>query len=165
MLRKLQPKDAVYMLEWMHDESITKNFEADFASFTEEKVKNFIESSFTDENQHFAVVDEKDEYQGTISLKNISSRDRNAEYAVSFRKSAQGTGLARLATEELLQYAFTELNLERVYLNVLESNLRARRFYEKAGFKQEGVFYKHKFINGQFQNLYWYGILKEQRNK
>ena len=160
MLRKLKEKDIPYMLEWMHDSEINKIFSVNFGEYTHEMVSNFVKNSFDEENQHFAVVNQEDEYQGTISLKNISYTDSNAEYAVVFRKSAHGTGLAFQATEELLNYAFNELKLERVYLNVLEGNVRARKFYEKVGFTQEGMFKKHKYIQNQFQNLCWYGILK-----
>lgn len=161
MLRKLEKKDAVFMLEWMHDSDINRIFSVDFASFTEEMAETFIEHSFNEENQHFAVVNDDDEYQGTISLKNISLKDRNAEYAVVLRKKAHGTGVSSLATREILDYAFNTLKLERVYLNVLEENMRARAFYEKMGFTQEGVFKKHKYIRGSFQDLFWFGILKE----
>lgn len=161
MLRKLEKKDVPYMLEWMHDPEINCIFSVDFASFTETMAEAFVERSFDEENQHFAVVNEKDEYQGTISLKNISVKDRNAEYAVVFRKQAHGTGISGVATEEILDYAFHVLKLERVYLNVLEDNRRARAFYKKMGFAEEGVFRKHKWINGKFHDLYWFGMLKD----
>lgn len=161
MLRKLQKKDAEFMLEWMHDPSINKVFSVNFSTFTIEQVYQFIENSFTEENQHFAVVDKDDVYQGTISLKNISKVDRNAEYAVVFRKSAHGTGLSSKATEEILEYAFETLKLKRVYLNVLEDNQRARAFYKKMGFQEEGIFQKHRYIDNKFQDLYWFAIMKD----
>ena len=77
---------------------------------------NFIRNSFSGEDQHFAYVNEQDEYLGTISLKRISHVNDKAEYAVVARKCAQGTGAAKKATEELLQYAFHELGLHKVYL-------------------------------------------------
>lgn len=164
MIRKLKCKDAFFMLEWMKDRDINSIFSVNFAEYTEKKVIDFIEHSFTEVNQHFAVVNENDEYQGTISLKNISEKDKNAEYAVVFRKCAQGTGIAQEATKEILKYAFCELNLEKVYLNVLEENIRARKFYEKMGFQKEGIFMNHKFIGNEFKNLWWFGMLKENFN-
>ena len=89
---------------------------------------------FDGENQNFAFVNDEDEYLGTISLKHISHDNDKAEYAVVARKCAQGTGAAKKATEELLEYAFTELALHKVYLSVLEENIRAQKFYEKCGF-------------------------------
>lgn len=158
MLRRLEEKDAPLMLEWMHDSEINCNFQADFASSTLESALSFIKDSFNDESQNFAFVDENDEYLGTISLKHISYKNRNAEYAIVTRKKAQGTGAARNATQELLQYAFNELGMHKVYLNVLEENLRARKFYEKCGFIEEGISKDAVRAGDKYASLVWYGI-------
>lgn len=164
MLRKLEEKDVDFMLEWMHDEAVNKNFRFDFASMTREKALEFIAGSFTEETQNFAFVNENDEYMGTISLKHISKEDKNAEYAVVTRKAAQGTGLAARATEEILTYAFENLGLHRVYLNVLEENGRANHFYQKMGFVYEGMSKEHLCIHGEYKNLNWYAILRDEFN-
>ena len=160
MLRKLEEKDAPFMLEWMHDNTINCNFQYPFAEMTIEKVKDFIKNSFNEENKHFAIVDEKDEYLGTISLKNISQKNKNAEYAIVTRKEAHGTGAAMQATQELLCYAFQELGLHKVYLNVLEDNIRARKFYEKCGFVQEGISKDAIMASDGYQSFVWYGIIE-----
>ncbi len=159
MLRRLEKKDAPMMLEWMHDNEINCNFQIDFASSTLESVLCFIDESYDDENQNFAFVDEKDEYLGTISLKHISHKNRNAEYSIVARKKAQGTGAAMQATQELLKYAFEELKLHKVYLNVLADNVRAQRLYEKSGFVYEGTSPDAVMINGVYRTLKWYGII------
>lgn len=161
-LRSLELKDAPGMLEWMHDATINKNFRADFSGYSLEKVEAFISNSITEQDKHFACTDEFDEYLGTVSLKNIDRNSRNAEYAISFRKKAHGTGAAYFATDEILKIAFYKLNLEKVYLNVSGKNLRAISFYEKYGFILEGHFKKHILINGVLEDLLWFGILKDE---
>ena len=86
MLRRLEEKDAAFMLEWMHDETVNCWFRYPFADVTLEKAKLFIQYSFDEENQHFAIVDNNDEYLGTISLKHISEKDHNAELVIAARK-------------------------------------------------------------------------------
>lgn len=161
MIRRLEEKDAVGMLEWMHDSSVNCWFRFDFSKMEEKDVLDFIKNSFNEENQNFALVDENDEYMGTISLKNISKKDGNAEYAIVTRKNAQGTGIAFNATKEIIEYAFEELGLHRVYLNVLEINERANSFYKKCGFTFEGISKEHLFLNNQYHTLNWYGIVKK----
>ncbi len=153
MLRRLERKDAPLMLEWMHDSGINCHFQTDFKSSTMESVVRFIDESYNDESQNFAFVDENDEYLGTISLKNISCRNRNAEYSIVTRKKAHGTGAAMQATRELLKYAFEELGLHKVYLNVLEENVRAQKLYEKCGFVYEGTSPDAVRINGVYKTL------------
>lgn len=162
-LRPLMEKDAQGMLSWMHDDTINSIFATDFKSFTEEKVIAFIRSSCDDKNNiHYACVNDNDEYLGTVSLKNIDTKAKNAEYAISFCKSAQGTGAAFFATKEILKIAFEQLNLERIYLNVITENGRANSFYRKFGFIYEGTFKKHILVNGKLQDLNWYRMLKEE---
>lgn len=158
IIRKLEKKDAEYMLEWMHDKNINSNFRFDFSKMTLKDVYHFIDNSFDENNQHFAIVNEKDEYMGTISLKNINKVDNNAEYAIVSRSNAHGTGITFKATKEILKYAFEELGLHKVYLNVLEENIRANKFYEKCGFHFEGKAIDFLFIKEKYHNLNWYGI-------
>ncbi len=148
------------MLEWMHDPDIAKNFRVDFMGVTLEQAESFIEKSFSPENQHFAIVDEKDEYLGTISLKQIDHAVKEAEYAISTRKCAHGKGYARDATEELIKYAFETLGLHRVYLNVLKDNEGANLFYRKCGFSFTGQDAEGLFLNGTKHILNLYEIRK-----
>ena len=161
-LRKLEEKDVPEMIAWMYDPKVNCKFRFDFASMTEDKALEFVKNSFTDENQNFAFVGDDDRYLGTISLKNISKVDNNAEYAVVTSLAAQGTGAAFAATKAILKYAFETLGLNRVYLNVLVENERANAFYKKCGFEYEGMFKKHLCIRGQYKDLNWYGMTKEQ---
>lgn len=161
-LRKLEKRDAVLMLEWMHDPEIAKNFRVDFRSMTLSDAEDFIAESFTETDQHFAVVDERDEYLGTISLKHIDKGNRNAEYAVATRSCAHGTGVALDATREVIDYAFETLGLHKIYLNVMKENGRANRFYEKCGFVFEGTTRDQIFSEGAFHDLNWYGIIRTE---
>lgn len=167
VLRKLEERDAAGMLEWMQDPEIQKCFRFNTKSKTIDDVLGFIKCATIipkeGESIHFAVVDENDEYMGTISLKAFDMTSKNAEYAISMRKQAQGTGLALKATKEIIELAFNEFHLERVYLNVLSKNVRAVKFYEKAGFLYEGEFRNHLYLQGEFCSLKWFSILKEDK--
>ena len=161
-LRRLEKKDIPGMLEWMHDPEINRWFRFDAASMTEERVRQFIAGSFTETNRHYAIADEGDQYLGTISLEDIDRENAHALYAVSLRSEAQGHDIALTATKLLLEIAFRELELERVYLNVLSDNKRAKYFYEKAGFHFEGCFRKHLKLRDEWHDWDWYSILKEE---
>lgn len=162
MIRRFEHKDAEFMLEWMHEKNIKNAFRFPFERSTLESVTQFIDSSFSDTDRHFAIVSETDEYLGTISLKNISQADRSAEYAIVVRRVARGTGVAKLATQEILDYAFETMGLHKVYLNVLEKNERARHFYVKCGFVYEGISKDAIFLDGRYESLAWYGIINDR---
>lgn len=161
ILRKLELKDAENMLNWMQDPTITRFFRFSSDSVDFESVCSFIKcAQDTSENLHLAIVNESDNYVGTISLKNIDMIAHNAEYAISTCSCIHGTGIAYDATREILKIAFDELDLYRVYLNVIEENKRAIHFYEKFGFVYEGQFRSHICINDEFRDLNWYSMLR-----
>ena len=165
-LRKLEEKDADGMLEWMHDPEIQDFFCFDAMERTQQDAQEFIRNASTNfaesNNIHYAVCDDEDEYLGTISLKNIDLCAKKAEFAISLRKKARGRGVGQAAISILLDKAFAEFDLERVYLNVLSDNNRAIHLYEKCGFIYEGEFRKHIYIHGKYKSLKWYSILREE---
>ena len=110
------------------------------------------------EAAHLAIVDDKDEYLGTVSLKNIDKKAKDAEYAISLRSAYHGKGIGKIATRLILEYAFDELGLSRVYLNVLSDNVRAIALYEKCGFQFEREEKDCLKIKGKTVSLKWYSI-------
>ncbi len=151
-LRALRPEDAEGMLEWMHDAEIDHLFQQDFLHMTSEKVARFIQSSHEpSDSMHFAICGEHDEYLGTISLKSIDKAQSTAEYAIATRKRAHGTGVNAAATQQIFEYASSELGLKSVYLNVKPENKRAIAFYEKMGFVSTAPLHDDEGID-----LLWY---------
>lgn len=162
-LRALEFKDIPYMLEWMKDKELAQFFRFDGEKSTEETVRAFIESANRSKNDlHWAIVEEQDEYLGTASLKSIDYVNKNAEYAIALRKKAIGKNVALEVGREIFRIAFEELELERVYSNVLSSNDRCLRHCEKLGYVYEGEFKNHLLLHGKFESLKWFAILKEQ---
>lgn len=154
------------MLEWMHAKNVVKVLAQNFENKTIEDCRQFIENANKEESTclHRAICNEEDEYLGTVSLKHINMRDRNAEYAISMREKAMGTGASLYGTKELLKYAFQELHLEKVYLNVITENVRAKKFYAKVGFQYEGTAKKHILIQGKLCDLEWYAFYRDMES-
>ena len=159
--RNLEMKDAPLMLEWMQDEELVRFLQANFEAKKLSDCEAFILAAAEDtQNRHWAICNDEDEYLGTISLKQIDRKNGNAEYAMVMRKCALGTGASQYGAEEILRIAFEEMGLNRVYLNVLEDNVRANNFYEKFGFVFEGIFREHLYVNGEYRNLKWFALTK-----
>lgn len=165
ILRELRIADAEHMYEFIEDRDISHNFVFTRYPFSKENFNEFITNSWSDtKNIHYAIVDDN-EYVGTVSLKNINYVDRNAEYAIVIRKKFWGTKCAYEATKQIIEYGFKRINLHKIYFNVLSSNLRARKFYEKFGFIKENAFKEHMFINGKYEDLIWYCIFSTDNNE
>jgi len=164
-LRSLQIEDAVYMMEYIDDPDVAINFKFTRFPFSEKRFESFIQSSWTDKSNIHYAIENDGEYVGTISLKSINMIDRTAEYAIVTRKKIWGTGIAKEATVQIINYGFYTLNLKKIYLNVLASNIRANKFYNKIGFKFEGTFENHVFKQGKYEDLNWYCIFKKDERE
>lgn len=168
-LRKLEMRDAPFMLEWMHDETVVENLQTDFKGKTIIDCKSFIEASEDiSQNLHLAVVSDEDIYMGTVSLKHIT--EHYAEFAIVVCKEAMGKGYAKYAMEAILQIGFEKIGLEQVYWCVNPENKRAFRFYEKQGYRKfdimkETSIYHNAILGGYWQeqiaNYYWYRTLRK----
>lgn len=159
-LRRLHKSDEIFISEWMNDPTITKNFTFSKHPLTNEQIHQFVIHSFTNVNRHYAIVKEDNEYLGTVSLKSINLIPNSAEYAIVLRKSVQGLGVAKIATDLILKIAFEELKLNTVYLNVYQSNVKAYKFYEKYGFALDDEFSHVNMPNELSKHLRFYSIRK-----
>lgn len=129
-IRKLTDLDAPLMLEWMHDDDVIKFFNEDFKKKTLNDCLSFINySNSKSNNYHFAIIDDNDEYLGTVSLKNVN--DEKAEFAIVLRRVAFGKGVGKFAFDSIVKFGFETLNLKEIYWYVSKDNVRAIKFYMK----------------------------------
>lgn len=161
-LRKLDLKDSILMLEWMHDESVVKHLQANFKEKSLEDCQKFIiASDDTRKNLNLAIVDDEDNYMGTVSLKNIENNE--AEFAITIRKVAMGKGYSAYGMRKIIKIGFEELNLKRVFWCVNPINVRAVKFYDKNGYKRVNM--RETKVKGytqsQIDEYLWYEVNKE----
>jgi RimJ/RimL family protein N-acetyltransferase len=64
----------------------------------------------------------------------------------------RGKGLGQEITQQLLEYAFREFDLERIELNVFDWNLPAIKCYEKVGFVVNPSITRQREVNGKKWN-------------
>lgn len=161
-LRKLELKDAQAMLSWMHDESVVGHLHTDFASKSLADCEKFIVASQNMENDaHFAIASDEDEYMGTVSLKHIDRDGGTAEFAITVRKESMGRGYSWFGMKAILEKAFSDFGLESVYWCVSRKNKRAVRFYDKHNFHEALDIPAEvlKRYTGE-DDLKWYSVLK-----
>ena len=101
---------------------------------------------------------------GVIGLLQIDRKNHCAElYITVGENNYRGKGVAQEAMKELLRIAFTELELNRVYLTTETGNLPAVKAYEKVGFIKEGCLREAlRKPDGRYVDIYSYAILKKE---
>ncbi|SFB11396.1 diamine N-acetyltransferase [Lentibacillus halodurans] len=162
-LRTLE-KDDLSFLHHLFNNPDVMNYWFSEAYMSMEKLKeNYDKNHDNPRNREF-ILTNGNESLGFIGLFEIEQRHRNAEFAIIIDPNHQGNGYASKATKLAVNYAFSVLNLHKLYLVVDKVNEKASHIYEKVGFKAEGEMIEHFFINGEyhdgvmmslFQRDYW----------
>ncbi len=73
-----------------------------------------------------------------------------------------GKNIATEATEMLVEYAFNELNLNKLQGGAAVENIGSWSVAEKVGFQFEGIRKDSMYVNGKYHNGKTYRILKEE---
>jgi RimJ/RimL family protein N-acetyltransferase len=100
---------------------------------------------------------------GFVELGDVMWTHRSAWLAVGIgEKVYRDQGYGGEAVALALDFAFHELNLNRVQLTVFSYNTRAIALYEKLGFTREGTFRQALLRQGQWYDMHLYGILAHE---
>lgn len=100
---------------------------------------------------------------GTWAFNDIDWRNHSAEFGIMIgEKSCWNKGYGTEAVRLLCQHGFNTLNLNRIYLHVFETNPRAIRAYEKAGFLLEGTERQAEFKDGRFIDVLRMSLLRDE---
>lgn len=138
ILRPVAEDDFERLLDWEADPTVEIQFGKTFSSIA-------VFSKYHQElvrGRRYAMVVEVEPAGiiGYVELVNLAWRARAAELCVLIGEERyRGLGYGTAAMSQFLQIAFKQLGLERVYLRVTRSNKRARRCYEKCGFRVSGM--------------------------
>lgn len=98
---------------------------------------------------------------GICQLHSISDLHRNAELQIRIGESyGRGRGYGVEAVRLLLDFAFRDLNLHRVWLRVFKANARAQKVYADAGFKREGIMRDAAFVDGRYIDIVVMGKIR-----
>jgi RimJ/RimL family protein N-acetyltransferase len=87
---------------------------------------------------------------GEVMLADIDRINGSAELGIFIGEVDEwGKGYGTDAVKGIVDFALSELRLERVWLNVSTDNPRARRAYDKAGFVEEATLRHDRYEGGR----------------
>jgi len=162
--RPLERSDAAVVQPWFNDPEVTHNLLM-FRPISLQAEEAFLEVQVKKETDVpvMIVVRETDRPIGTAALHVENAPHRQARFGIAIgAKDEWGKGYGTEATALMVEYAFATLNLHRVWLHVFEYNKAGRRTYEKAGFRQEGIFRQSHFAEGRYWDCIAMAILRDE---
>lgn len=110
-------------------------------------------------NLVFVAVD--DVPVGYCQVKNIDLVNRSCELGFYVAPEYQGKGYATMMVRDLVNYATSELNVHRFYLEVFADNEKAINLYKKCGFIKEGILRDKILRAGRFRDVVVMALIAE----
>ena len=99
---------------------------------------------------------------GTCALWRIDAQSRRAEIGYILGSPGWGQGYMHEALSALLDYAFTELDLNRIEADTDARNERSTRLLGRLGFAKEGLFRERCIVEGEISDSAMYGLLRRE---
>ncbi|MFM0338880.1 spermidine N1-acetyltransferase [Paraburkholderia fungorum] len=151
-LRPLERTDLRFVHEVNNNAKIMRYwFEEPYETFSE--LTQLYDQHVRDQRERrFVAIDNAGETVGVVELIELDHIHRRGEFQIIIAPLAQGRGYATAATQLAIDYAFSVLNLRKLYLIVDTSNTAAIRVYEKCGFRHEAELIEEFFGNGRYHN-------------
>ncbi len=165
LIRETVFEDCEYFAKWEVDPSVTE-----FLSYDEDRsysdiVEEWIVDKYDPTKLHFTIVGKA--ANAPIGRVYISRIDEHAD-SLDITKlyiavdENRHIGLGRELMQELLEYCFVFLHMERVTLDHYTGNKPAAALYEKMGFTREGVARNATKKNGKYYDLHLLSMLRAE---
>lgn len=167
-LRAVEHSDLPRFREWLNDPEVTAGLLVALPLSLADEEAWFENMQQRSPSEHALVIEvrgEGDEWAaiGNCGFHAIDWRCRTAEVGIFIgEKSRWNQGYGTEVMRLVLRHGFNTLNLNRVALEVYESNPRAIRSYEKAGFVHEGRKRQAMFKDGKYLDVLLMSVLRSE---
>ena len=154
-LKPLTSKEKKQVDIWDKDLEVSKHREVDG-----EKKKKLKSISFSIyDKATFKLI-------GNIGISSIDLKNKHAEIGMAIGdKNYWGKGYGTDTIKVILNYCFSKLDLNKVYLDVWEENKRAINCFLKCDFKNDGVLRQHVRKGNKYHNKLVMSILRSEWEK
>lgn len=160
-LKRLRLEDIRHIMNWVNDPDVVKNFQ-NFKGFNKKEEIKFIKKIIKSKNDFaFSIFRISDgAYIGQCSVNQINWPNKLGRFGVFITKENWGHGYAEEAIKLLINEAFKELKLHKIWGVCWATNKKAWHIYQKIGFKKEGFLRDEYFWRGKYHDLIRMAIVK-----
>lgn len=160
-IRKFERQDIPKKVEWINNPNNNQFLHYDIP-ISVCRTEKWFEMHIGDDTRFDAIIEVDGVPVGTIGLLSIDKKNSKAEYYIALgEEKYKGKGIAKQASEMILEYGFITLKLNRIYLLTEDENIVAQKLFERIGFVKEGLIRQDIFSHGRYVNRIMYGLLRE----
>jgi ribosomal-protein-serine acetyltransferase len=103
---------------------------------------------------------------GYVCIKNIDKKIRKCELAYFIDKDFEGKGIISKAVSQTIDFCFSDLLMNKVFICTSKINTASQRIATKHGFSHEGTL-REEFKSGEgiLEDINYFGLLKSEWNE
>lgn len=153
-LTEVRREDSEHMYRWINT-SETMRFNAPYRPLSWVSHSMWFDNIGKDPSRVIFAIRPKGEDKaiGAVQLIDIHAIHQTAELTIRIgEEDYRGKGMGTEAIKLVIDFAWRDLHLQRVWLRVFGSNERALQTYRKAGFVKEGIMHRAAWIDGRWQD-------------
>ena len=164
-LRALEPTDLPFLYQIENNELnwAVSNTHKPFSKFL---LKQYLENAQQDiyeaKQLRLLITERKNDVSvGFIDLFDYEPKHRRAGIGILIHPEYENKGVASEALKQLIEYAFTHIDIHQLYANITEDNLKSIALFEKFNFKKVGVKKDWIYVNGTYKNELLFQLIHE----
>jgi len=164
-IRRLEKVDLPVRVAWFNSQDAYRQMPLDVPFSLAETGAWFSRTLLDSSRLDFAAAVEHDsgeELVAMFGLVDIDPKNRKAELYIIVNPTMRAQGIGSACIRWLCNYGFGHVGLNKIYLFTLFQNELAQRFYERLGFRQEGVLREHLFYRGTMMDRCIYAMLAKE---
>lgn len=161
-MRAIENRDLEPLREMRNDDS-TRQWLTFNGLITKEQQEAWFERLGQDDSRLYLAVESKEgELVGVLRSDEWDRDNRSVRVGSDIHPDHRGQGYATEALGSFVNYLFTEEEMHRVWLLVVDKNEPAKRVYEKLGFQTEGVQRDAIHRDGEYHDYISMSILENE---
>jgi RimJ/RimL family protein N-acetyltransferase len=162
-LRPMSEADLPLKVKWYNDPDIRKTLIVD-EQFELDKTIEWFEAIKDSKSRLDLTIEVNDGKPiGLIGLVNIDRPHKTAEIVIVIGdKDYWGKGVMLEAESLLIEYAFSQMRLEKIWAQARTNNIASMITMKKLGFQVEGTLRQHVCLDGKREDIFQVGLLKEE---
>jgi RimJ/RimL family protein N-acetyltransferase len=164
ILRAFERDDAERCYRWMNDPNIVRTLQTRYPIAFQNEVEWLERAMHPAVNERHFAVERRDDrtHIGNASLHEIDWVSRTAWFGLFIGEpTAWNRGFGGDAIGTLVCFAFDEMNLGKLRINVFEYNKRAKHVLETHGFVQEGRLRRDFYREGTWHDLVILSVFRD----
>jgi RimJ/RimL family protein N-acetyltransferase len=166
-LRAVEADDLDRYLKWINDQEVIEFLAVTGFAVSRAQEEEWLQRAMrqTQPPEITLAIETLDEARhiGTVALHEIRPASTRASLGIMIGdKAFWSRGYGTDAIWTTLRFAFDELNLHRVQLEVHEENARAIACYHKCGFVEEGRLRHDRFRAARYRDTLVMGVLSDE---